>query len=351
MVDSMQAKPETTKEDTTVMSDAIGSINPPLLLVVILNYRTPVLTIECLRSLVEEVQSLPGTHVVVVDGASGDGSAEQIAAAIENEGWSEWAELMPLEHNGGYAYGNNAALRPALEAPNPPPYFLLLNPDTVVRPNALKILVDFMEEHPDVGLAGSGLEDLEGNQRRRAFRFPTVLSELDSGLRLGVVSKLLSKWALITPMPEEPTQAEWVPGASMIVRREVFKSIGLMDEEYFLYYEETDFCLQAKRAGWPCWYVPQSRVAHIPGQSTGVTAVGSRKRIPKYWFDSRQRYFLKNHGWAYTALADLAWASGFILWRGRRVIQRKPDEDPPYLLNDFLRNSVLLKGFAKSTEG
>ncbi len=131
----------------------------------------------------------------------------------------------------------------------------------------------------------------------------------------------------------------------MIVRREVFESVGLLDEKYFMYFEEVDFCLRALKSGWPCWYVPTSRVVHLVGQSSGVTDTKRPpRRLPGYWFDSRRRYFLKNHGWLYAALADAAWVFGFTLWRWRRVIQRKPDFDPPSLLSDFMLNSVFLKG-------
>lgn len=315
------------------------------LLVVILNYRTPDMTIDCLHSVVNDVQSLPGTRVVVTDNASGDGSVEQISTAIETEGWSDWVSVMPLDHNGGYAFGNNAAIRPALESTNPPPYILLLNPDTIARPNAIKTLVNFMNEHPDVGIAGSRLEDPDGTPQCSAFRFHTALSELDSSLRLGLVSKVLTKWVVWPPVPEQACPTDWVAGASMIIRREVFEQVGLLDEAYFMYYEEMDFCLQAKKAGWSCWYVPESRVVHLVGQSSGVTDTKRPpKRRPQYWFDSRRRYFIKNYGWLYASLADIFWASGFTLWRLRRVIQRKPDTDPPQLLGDFLRNSVFLKG-------
>ncbi len=327
------------------MSDAIVLKNLTHLLVVILNYRTPGLTIDCLRSLVDEVRSLSGTHVIVTDNASGDGSVEQIQAAIDTQGWSEWATLLPLEYNGGYAFGNNAGISLGLNSTNQPPYFILLNPDTVVRPGALKALVDFMDEHPHVGIAGSRLEDPDGTPQRSAFRFPTILSELDSGLRLGIVSKLLSKWVVAPSPPEETCQTDWVAGASMIVRREVFESVGLLDEKYFLYFEEVDFCLQAKKSGWPCWYVPDSRVVHLVGQSSGVTDTKRPpKRLPTYWFDSRRRYFIKHHGWLYAALTDVVWFSSFLVWRWRRVIQRKPDTDPPQLMSDFLLNSVFLKG-------
>lgn len=327
------------------MPDAQKPDDQIRLIVVIVNYRTPGLTIDCLHSLVSEVQAIPGTRVVVTDNASGDDSVEKIGSAIETEGWGDWVTFMPLERNGGFAYGNNAAIRPVMQSTNPPPYFLLLNPDTIVRPRGLQELVGFMDKHPEVGIAGSRLEDPDGTPQHSAFRFHSVFSELDYGLRLGVVSKLLAKWWVAPPVSDQNCQTDWVAGASMIVRREVFEAAGLMDEDYFMYYEEMDFCLQANKAGWSCWYVPESRVVHLVGQSSGVTDTKrAPKRLPQYWFDSRRRYFLKNYGWLYTAVADASWASGFALWRLRRLVQNKPDSDPPQALSDFLRNSVFLKG-------
>lgn len=322
------------------------------LLIVTVNYRTSHLVIEGLRSLEPEIQSTPGIQVAIVDNDSGDGSVATIAAAIAAEGWGDWVTLMPSTVNGGFAYGNNYAIRPALQADHPPDYFLLLNPDTQIRPGAIKELLSFMDQHSDVGIAGSSFEEINGKLWPYAFRFPSFISEFEGGLRLGLVTKLLSRWKVPQAMdPDREQPIDWIPGASMMVRREVFESVGLMDEGYFLYYEETDFCLQAKRAGWSCWYVPQSRVMHILGQSTGVTAVNQQpRRLPQYWFDSRRRYFLKNHGWLYAAMVDASWLVGFSLWRARRVLQRKPDADPPELLGDSIRNSVFLKRGIPSQE-
>lgn len=332
-----------TSETSPHPLSSLNSSVPGSVLVVIVNYRTAQLTIDCLQSLENEVRSQAGTQVVVVDNASGDQSVELIQAAITQQGWQSWATVIPSNHNGGYAYGNNLAIRPTLQTDNPPSYYLLLNPDTQVHPGALTALVDFMEQHPTVGITGSSFENQQGKPWATAFRFPSIWSELDGGLRLGIVSKLLSKWAIAQPMTEQPQAVDWLPGASLMIRRQVFEAIGLMDEGYFLYYEETDFCLQAKRAGWSCWYVPQSRVMHIAGQSTGVTAqTTTPKRLPQYVFDSRRRYFVKNHGWLYAVLADLVWSVGYSLWSIRRVIQRKPNTDPPYLFVDTLRNSVFL---------
>jgi GT2 family glycosyltransferase len=318
---------------------------------VIVNYRTPHLTVDCLRSLQSEVKALPGVRVAVVDNDSPDDSVAILEAAIATEHWQDWVSLMPTHHNGGYAFGNNFAIRPALQSPTPPTYFWLLNPDTQIHPGALKELIEFMEQHPEAGIAGSSIQEADGTPFATAFRFPSILSELDSGLRLGLVSKLLSHWSVVRSMGNQACVVDWLPGASMLIRRNVLEQVGLMDESYFLYYEETDFCLQAKRAGWNCWYVPQSQIMHIAGQSTGVTVRNQRpKRLPQYWFDSRRRYFIKNHGLFYTAIADAVWLVSFSLWRCRRVIQRKPDQDPPQLLQDFIRNSVFFKG-GLSTEG
>jgi GT2 family glycosyltransferase len=305
--------------------------------VVIVNYRTPGLVIDCLRSLAPEVRDQAGCRVVVVDNCSEDGSAERIGATIRDEGAGRWAEVWPLRQNRGFAAGNNAALRPLLAGPNPPDYLWLLNPDTVVRPGALRALVEFLDERPEVGIVGSRLEDPDGTPQRSAFRFPGIASELERGARLGLLSTLLGRYLVAPPVRHHPHPADWVSGASMLVRREVFRSTGLLDETYFLYFEETDFCRRAARANWRCWYVPYSRVVHLVGQSSGVKQ-GNRTvgRVPVYWLQSCRQYFDKLHGPLYRLAVDAAWALGFASWRFRRRLQGKPDQDSPGLLWDFV---------------
>lgn len=311
------------------------------LLIVIVDYQSAELTLDALASLEAEVRALPGTHVTVVENASGD--AEVLARGIAERGFGDWVTLDPSPRNGGFAYGNNRAIRPALASDAPPRYVLLLNPDTRIHPGAVEALLAFMDARPDVGIAGSSFENGDGSDWPIAFRFPTILGELDSGLRLGAVSKLLDRWVVVRTMDGREAQVDWLAGASMMIRCDVFRDIGLLDEGYFLYHEETDFCLRARRAGWSCWYVPQSRVVHIGGQSTGVTQRNRRPpRMPTYCFESRRRYFLENHGLAYAIAADVAFGLGFALWRVRRVVQGKPDMDPPHYLGDFWRHSVVL---------
>jgi len=308
--------------------------------VIIVNYRTPELVVDCLRTLAGETAAEPALRAVVVDNASGDNSLASIGQAIRDNGWA-WAELKSLDHNGGFAFGNNAAVRELLARPNPPAYVWLLNPDTLVRPGAATALIDFLEAHPDIGIAGGRLEFPDGTPQTAAFRFPSLVAELEDTIRIGVVTKMLGRFRVPGPIRLEPHPTDWVNGASMMVRREVFETVGLMDEGYFLYFEETDFCRRAKRAGWPVWHVPASRVVHLEGQSTGVTGANlAKKPRPTYWFDSRARYFRKHLGVGYALLADVIFAVGFGLWRIQRRLRAKPDPDPPGLLRDFVRHAL-----------
>jgi GT2 family glycosyltransferase len=130
----------------------------------------------------------------------------------------------------------------------------------------------------------------------------------------------------------------------MILRTTMLERIGLLDEGLYTYFDDIDICLRAWRAGWEVWYVPESRVVHLEGASTGLGRRGVKRR-PAYWHQARRRFFLKSYGAAYTLLADAAFILGFATWKLRRLLQRKPDTETPYLLPDSIRHSVFLTGF------
>jgi N-acetylglucosaminyl-diphospho-decaprenol L-rhamnosyltransferase len=314
------------------------------LLVVIANYRVAHLTIDCLRSIAAQIESVPGIHVAVCENGSGDDSAEQIQKAITDNGWSSWCTLKIVGTNLGFTGGNNVILRPALESDDPPEYVLLLNADTIVRPNAFEALVDFMDKHPSAGIAGSGMENPDGSPQHSVFRFHTPLSEFEANLKLGIVTRLLKKKVNAPLVPGYPCEADWLSGACIIIRQKVFQDIGLLDEDYYTHFEDIDFCFNAHKAGWSIWYVPASRVMHIIGQSTGIT-VKKPKRYPTYFFQARRRYFLKNHGPVYAAMADAGMIIGLTMWRLRVALTGKEDFTAPHLLRDSIRHSVFLTGF------
>jgi GT2 family glycosyltransferase len=312
-------------------------------LIVIVNYQTPDLAIDCLRSLEAEVAAVPGTRVVVTDNASRDASVAQLEAAVHTHGWGAWAEVQPLDRNGGFAFGNNAAIRPALASSDPPRYVWMLNPDTIVVPGALRAMVEFLDAKPEVGLAGTRVDNPDGSVQSSWFTFPSPATEFAEMIRLRVVYRLLmGKTGSLEPAAES-SRVDWVSGASLFIRRAVFDAVGLLDEAYFMYFEEVDFCLRAARVGWPCWYNPGARIVHLAGQSSGVANPSApRKRVPPYWFAARRRFFLTNQGLARTVLADLGWASAHVLYRLRMALLRRPVTEPKWIFWDFVRYNFLM---------
>ena len=234
--------------------------------------------------------------------------------------------------------------RAALAQAQRPTYVWLVNPDTLVRRGALAASLNFMERHPRVGVAGGRLEDEGGRRWPYAFRFPSLWRETDDGLRLGIVSRWLARYRIVRCMGDEPAPMDCISGANFMLRTALIDAIGLMDERYFLYFEETDDCHQAQRAGWQCWYVPDARVLHIAGQSGGISSkLQAQRRLPVYWLESRRRYFVKNQGWWYAVLVVLAWILTFAADRLRKGVQRKQDFDSSWRLWDFIHNSALVK--------
>ncbi|HEX5461231.1 MAG TPA: glycosyltransferase family 2 protein [Steroidobacteraceae bacterium] len=308
--------------------------------IVIVSFRSADLTVDCLRSVAQERRAPgPGIRAIVVDNASGD--FPLIAKAVEDNGWSSWVTVVLAPTNGGFAYGNNLGVRLALER-HPADYYLLLNPDTQVRPGAIAALAGFLDSHAEVGVAGSSFENPDGSEWPIAFRFPTLISEFCSALDLGPVTRMLGRWRVAREMSQTAQPVDWICGASMMIRPQVLRAIGGFDESYFLYFEETDFCLRAQRAGFPTWYVPASRVMHVAGQSTGVTVRNVRpRRLPQYWFESRRRYYALAFGVGYAMTSDLLVLLAYPIGWIKRLILGRSQTSVPCFWRDLLRNSLL----------
>jgi GT2 family glycosyltransferase len=306
--------------------------------VVIVNFRTPTLAIACLASIEGMVADLHRGGVVVVDNHSADGSAEQIGAAIRARGWGEWAELLAMPRNGGFADGNNAGLRRALARDPQLGCAILLNPDTIVAPHAFDALLRHLDSNSSVGIAGARIVNENGRAETSAHRLPSPLGELENAAQFAPLSRMLSAHAVSPPVATVAHPCDWVSGACMAIRREVLDAVGPLDEGYFLYFEEVDFCLRAKQAGWGCAFVPEACVTHLEGASTGI-AIGRRRR-PSYWYESRRRFFVKAYGLAGLLWADVLWAFG----RGSLSLRRAlglggkagADREPSHLAIDLL---------------
>ncbi len=312
----------------------------PDIVAIIVSYKCAALTIESIRSLaVERSSSGLSLRAIIVDNASGD--AAEIDNAIEAGGWSSWVTVHCAPINGGFAYGNNLAMRLAFDG-GYPAYFYLLNPDAQVRPGAIVALKFFLDSHPDIGIAGSSFENADGSEWPLAFHFPTLMSEWLAGVDVTPLNTIFKRWVVPQHMKDGPQLIDWICGASMLIRTSVMASIGGFDENYFLYFEETDFCLRAKRAGFPTWYVPYSRVMHLMGQSTAVTDITKGvKRLPAYWFESRRRYFAVNHGIACAMAIDVAAILANMMGLVKRLALGRRHRVVPHFIRDLVRHSVL----------
>lgn len=309
---------------------------PSSVLTVILNWRTPEMTLQAAQAAAREMAQLEG-HIVIVDNDSGDGSFEQMRNAVAAANWAQGrVEVVQSGHNGGFGAGNNFGMRHGL-AQRRFDYIYILNSDAFPDAGSIAALVDHLDQTPECGFAGSYIHGEDQAPHITAFRFPSVWSELEGAARVGLITRLFARHVVPLPLPTKTTRVDWLAGASMMMRRQVLEDIGLFDETFFLYFEETDLCLRARRAGWHVDYVRASEVTHIGSVSTGMK---NWQRMPQYWFDSRQHYFRKNHGTAYAVAATVAHVLGSLLWKLRRAVGRKPRRDPEYFLRDLIAHAV-----------
>jgi GT2 family glycosyltransferase len=319
----------------------------PKVLVVTLNYRTPDMTVRAAEASIRAMQGLEA-ELVIVDNDSGDGSYEKIQRAIGAADWAKDAPIRVIQagHNGGFGAGNNVGMRARMSDGSRPDYFYVQNSDAFPDDTAIAALVNHLESHPEAAIAGSCLRGEDGGAQLTTFRFPTVWSEFEGAIRLGLITRLL-RTKSVPLFVNESQPVSWLAGASVLMRRTALDDVGAFDETFFLYFEETDLCLRAQNAGHQVHYVHESQVVHIGSVSTGM---GSWPRVPQYWLDSRWRYFAKNHGKAYAAIATLMHVAGGLLWRIRRVLQGKSRADPPYFLRDLIVHDVkaLLRPVAKT---
>lgn len=294
------------------------------LLIVIVCYKAADLTIECLRSLSAQIDDVPGAKVAVCENGTGEDSVRELETAIEREGWGDWVWLKPIHPNRGFTGGNNAILRDALGWEDVPEYFLLLNADTIVHPGALAALVEGAERHPGAGIVSPRLEWPDTTPQISCFRFHSPWSELIAGAQTGPITQLLQRYDVPIDVTEESIEVEWTSFACALIRRAVLEEIGLLDEGFFLYFDDPDFCRRAVNAGWRVRYWPTARVVHLRGRSNPVKSLtAERKRRPSYYYASRSRYLAKYYGRAGLWASNLLWTLGRGVSLARELAGRK----------------------------
>lgn len=318
-------------------------MNNSVVAVIMVNYCTADLVIRNLHALLCERQLLPNLYAIIVDNASPDESANKLKAASQNPQFASWVKIIPADKNGGFSYGNNLGFSSALSWLQEVDYFWMLNPDIEVLPNCATPLLQHLNTFPR-SIAGGSLQDRDGTKQVSAFNFPSMISEICSGFKLGIFNRLFQKFIVPRSISDITEQCDWLSGACLMFSTKTFTELGIMDENYFLYYEEVDYLKQAYRKGIYCYYIPASKAIHEIGASTGISDIRKRQpRRPLYWFESRRYYFLKNHGYLYLLITDTLWVIAYISWILRKKIFKPSDlsKEPPYFLSDFIRSSLL----------
>lgn len=287
--------------------------------VIILNYRTPQMTVECIETVVPELKAFGSAKAVVVDNASGDGSVEHIQNAIQEHEWESYVHVVPSPVNGGFSAGNNVGIR-AIDAD----YYLLLNSDTLMRPGAIGELVRAIENRADVGLVGPRLEWPDGEPQCSCFRFRTPITEMLAAAGTDPLFRMFPGHVGSFPISDQEMEPDWVSFASCLIRREVVDQVGPLDEGYFMYFDDIDYCRLAQKAGWKVLYRPESRVVHLRGKSGSVKqASAQRKRRPTYYYASRNRYYAKAYGRVGLWGVNLFWTTGRLIALLREVFGSK----------------------------
>ncbi|MEA5510786.1 glycosyltransferase family 2 protein [Crocosphaera sp. UHCC 0190] len=275
------------------------------LAIVIINYRTPHLVIDCLQSLQPQIE-VNRHRVMVVDNDSGDESVPILKQAIADNHWQSWVTLLPSPVNGGFSAGNNIGIK-AITAKA----YLLLNSDTIVRPGAIASLEEALAKHPEAGLISPRLEWPDETPQISCFRYHSPISQLIDAAATGPVTLLLKDYDVSIPVSDTPFEPEWTSFACVLIRREVIEQIGLMDEDYFMYFDDVDYCRRARDVGWKVLHWPMARVVHLRGGSGSVKAeVAARKRPRPYLYASRSRYFAKFYGKIGLWIANIFWLIG-----------------------------------------
>ena len=263
--------------------------------VVILSWNVRDLLRQCLESILNSQSSSAGeageatlagpltTEIIVVDNASTYGSADMVRAEFPG------VRIIVNAVNRGYAGGNNDGIAAASGR-----HVLILNPDTLVLGNALPAMVAYADAHSQVGALGPQLLNPDGSVQSSRRRFPTLATALFESTWLQSLAPrgVLSHYYLLDRSDNATQEVDWLVGACLLVRREVIQQVGGLDERFFMYSEELDWCRRIRQAGWQIVYLPSARVVHYIGKSSDQ--VVAQRHI--YFQSSKVRYFRKHHG-------------------------------------------------------
>jgi len=284
----------------------------------IINYRTAQLTIDCARSVLAQIGEVDGI-VVIVDNSSNDGSVPVLENWMAALPAGAPVRLVRSPVNTGFSGGHNLGMAEARAK-----YYLLLNSDAVLAPGFLKRILKGARAHPEAGFIAPRLEGEDGKTQTSFFRFPGVLSEFIRGANSGPITRALAAHDVSLGSDPNLEEVDWVSFACVLLNGAMVDEIGPMDEGFFLYFEDAEYCLRARRAGWRIQHCPDAVAVHFRGGSGPVKDLArKRSRLPAYYYSSRTRFMYQAHGWAGLWAANTLWVVGRGMAELRRILGRK----------------------------
>lgn len=285
--------------------------------IVIVNYRTPALVEACLSSLEPQMAEVDAA-VVVVDNASGDGSFERIARFCAGSPAATRMRVVAAPSNGGFSSGNNIGVE-AISSE----LVLFLNSDASVGAGALEALVKAARESPEAAIFTPQIVSGAGERLVSRFRKHTLISEFVDGAQTGPLTRLFPKAETPIFPDDEGAEPDWVSFSAVMIRRAILDKAGPMDENFFLYYEDCEYCLRLKKLGAQIKYVRDAVFVHDAGGSTKLREKeGAGERLPEYYYRSRSRYYKLLYGPIGPLAANLAWLCGRAIAHIRGLIGR-----------------------------
>ncbi|MGR3218328.1 MAG: glycosyltransferase family 2 protein [Candidatus Anammoxibacter sp.] len=246
---------------------------------IIVTWNARDLLLDCLDSLFKQV-ALIDYEVLVVDNGSKDGTVEAVKQKFDS------VRIIANKENVGFAAGNNQGFKEMSSR-----YAVLLNSDTIVLGGTFEKLVKFLDEHQDVAVVGPQLINKDGSKQNCFHNYPSLVTEV---IGLGLLKSFFPvKYPSKRRNYEEPLETDSILGACLMVRKEVIEQVGYMDDGYFFFLEETDWCFRMRNAGWKIYHIPDVKIVHLHGEST-------KKKLPvATWIEyyrSNYRFFKKNLG-------------------------------------------------------
>lgn len=268
--------------------------------IIIVNWNTKKLLKDCLRSIYEQTHNI-GFEVIVVDNCSSDGSTEMVRAEFPK------VILMGNKENRGFAAANNQAI-----AITRGRYILLLNSDTVILDKAIEKTVSFADAHPEAAASGCRVLNPDSSVQTTCFMFPSILNMLLSSTYLYKLfpgSKFFGREQMTWWDRNDVREVDVVTGCFILVRREAIEQVGILDERFFMYGEETDWCYRMKKNGWKIMFTPVGQIIHFGGQSASKTPVSMTIQLKL----SILKFIKKHYRWPLPSFARLLTALFFII--------------------------------------